>query len=284
MSPAMAKGKKHEWYTWAESAAKTGFTAMTSDAGFPDVYTFAGDTITLRGPAYGQPYFVGGFTMGVTKTGGGRINGTLSRGTQPTYVPGIRDGVSPGIGMNFPAQKFEPEEIITAEADSAAVNEVTLLAALFAYGTPHKYPTSWAEMLKTIGAPKKIWTPQFSVTSAGAVTAGSGAVSIEAASTEDLWIKKDRNYYILGIIPHLVDNNGLLQFTTNLPHQDLAANYIPITMGADTVSFGAGIPCFPYEPIGPFTMSSQPRVGLYSTIAAATTFSAIIAEMPKGKE
>ena len=52
----------------------------------------------------------------------------------------------------------------------------------------------------------------------------------------------------------------------------------------NTVTFGAGCPCFPYEPIGPFTMSSQPRVGLYSTIAAATTFSAIIAEMPKGKQ
>ena len=75
---AMAKGGKHEWYTWGESAAKTGFTGMTAKAGFPDVYTLAGDTITLRGPAYGRPHFIGGFTMGVTKTAGGRFKGTLS--------------------------------------------------------------------------------------------------------------------------------------------------------------------------------------------------------------
>ena len=132
---------------------------------------------------------------------------------------------------------------------------------------------------------RKIWTPQFSVTSAGAVTAGSGAASLESASQEDLWIKKNRDYYILGVIPHLVDNNGLLQFTTNLPKTDLTSNYIPITMGASTVTFGGGTPCFAYEPIGPFTMASQPKIGLYSTAAAATTFSAIIAEMPKkGKD
>lgn len=276
----MPTGQKHEWYTWGESAAKNGFVAMTSDAGFPDVYTFTGDTVTLRGPAYGTPYFIGGFTMGVTKTGGGRFNGNLSYGTQFTYVPGIRDGGNLNDAFNFPAQKFEPEEIITAQGDSANTNEVTMLAALFSYGKPHAYPKTWQESLKMLkGSPKKIWTPQFSVTSAGAITAGSGAVALDAASQEDLWIKKLKNYYILGIIPHLVDNNGLLQFTTNLPNQDLAANYIPITMGAETVTFGSGGPCFAYEPIGPFTMASQPRVGLYSTAAAATTFSAVIAEM-----
>jgi hypothetical protein len=276
----LSEGEKHEWYTWAESAAKTGYTGITSDVGFPDVYTQAGDTITLRGPAYGTPYFVGGFTMGVTKTGGGRIRGNLSYGTQHSYVPGIRDGGDPGVGFNLPAQQFEPEEIITAEADSAAVNEVTLLAALFTYGAPHKYPESFQEILAMLdGEPKEIWTPEFTVTSAGAVTAGSGSVSLEAASQEDLWIKKLKEYYILGVIPHLVDNNGLLQFTTNLPLQDLAANYIPLTMGAETVTFGSGVPCFPYEPIGPFTMASQPKVGLYSTIATATTFTLVIAKM-----
>lgn len=280
MAGAMGVGKKHEWYTWGETAAKTGFTGMTSDAGYPDVYTNALDTVTLRGKSYGTPYFLGGFTMGVTKTGGGRLKGDLSYGTQYAYVPGIRDGVSPMIGMNRPAQKYEPEENITGEADSAAANEYTLLAALFSYGVPHAYPTSWTEMMRMVGSPRKIWTPQFSVTSAGAVTPGSGAVVLSSASQEDLWIKKNRNYYILGVIPHLVDNNGLLQFSTNLPKNDLAANYIPISMGADTVTFGGGCPCFPYEPIGPFTMSSEPKVGLYSTAAAATTFSAIIAEMP----
>lgn len=268
----------HEWYTWGESAAKAGFTGMTSDAGYPDVYTYTGDTVTLRNLP--NPIYIAGFAMGVTKTGGARIKGNLSYGAQYTYLPSLGDNSRIADAVNFPPKVFQREEIITGEGDSANTNEVTMAAALFAYGQAHRYPTSWPEVLSMLpGNPRRIHTPQFSVTSAGALAAGSGAATMESASQEDLWINKDSTYYVLGVIPHLVDNNGLLQMSGNLPYNEYAANYIPITMGAPTVDFRGTVPCFPYEPIGPFNMASQPRIGLYSTAAAATTFSCVMAEM-----
>jgi len=269
----------HEWYTWGEDAAANGFTGTTSKAGYPDVYTYTGDTITLRGKAYGQPFFIGGFTQGVTKSGGGRFKGNLSYGTNYTYVPSMGDCSNVmQDAMNFPAKAFQNEEILTGEVDNANTAEDRILAALFSYGSPHRYPTSLQEITAMVGGYKAVHTPQFSITSAAVLTGGSGAVAFDSASQEDLWIKKDANYALIGIIPHLVDNNGLLQVSTNVAMGDLCANYIPISMGAPTVTFRGTSPQLPYEPIY-FNMSSQPKMGLFSTAAAATTFSAIILEL-----
>lgn len=269
----------HEWYLSGEAAAKNGFVGTTSKAGYPDVYTYTGDTYTLRSAAVGKPYYIGGFTMGVTKTGGGRFKGNLSYGTNYCYVPSIGDNSNIMMdAMNFPAKPFQNEEIITCETDSANTNEVTLMANLFSYGAPHKYPTTWAEIVGMVGGYKAVHTPQFSITSAGAITANSGAVTFDSASQEDLWIKKDAKYALIGVVPHLVNNNGLLTISGNVSLGDYNANLIPIGLGAPTVDFRGTTPCLPYEPIF-FSMASQPKMALYSTAAAATTFMAVILEL-----
>ena len=130
--------------------------------------------------------------------------------------------------------------------------------------------------------PKKIHEPQISVTSAAAITSGSGETDLETASQEDYWISMEKQYYILGFLPHLVNNQGFLQFTKGLVkntqvqfHKDL----IPFGGGAPVVTFRGTRMCLPYEPIGPFNMEAPPSLGLFSTAAAATTGSLVIAEM-----
>ena len=270
----------HEWYLAGESAAKNGFVGTTTDAGYPDTYTYTGDTYTLRSKAVGEPpMFIGGFTMGVTKSGGGRFKGNLTNGGNYVYVPSIGDNSNiMQDAFNFPAKAFQNDEIITCETDSANTNEVTLMANLWSYGAPHRYPTSLQEIAQMVGGYKEVHTPQFSITSAAAITANSGAVTFESASQEDLWIKRDGRYALIGVIPHLVDNNGLLTISGNVALGEYNANLIPIGMGAPTVDFRGTAPALPYEPIY-FNMASQPKMGLYSTAAAATTFSAIILEL-----
>jgi len=267
-----------EWYLWGESLAKTGFTGTTSKAGYPDVYTYTGDICQLRNLP--NPYFVGGFATGVTKTGGARFKGDLSYGTTYTYLPGLMRDFTPELWANHPPKLFQKGENLTGESDSAAVNEVTLIAALFDYGNPHTYPRTLNEIMAMIPRPRKIHTPQFSVTSAGAITSGSGAVALDTASQEDNWINKESNYYILGAIPHLVNNAGLLQFNKGgLPNDTFHQHLLPLARGAQPVSFDSGGISLPYRPIGPFSASVLPTVGLFSTAAVATTFALILAEM-----
>ena len=269
----------HEWYNWGEALQANGFTGTTSKAGVPDTYTYSGDTVTLRN--FGRPFFIGGYQSSETKPGGGRFKGNLSYGAQYTYVPGFRQSRNPIIhnAFNFPPKEFQRSEILTGETDDTNVNEETMMLLLFDYGVPHRYPQSWPDIMSLLKKPaKKIHTPQFSVTSAGAITPNSGVVTLDSASQEDLWIKKDVEYSIIGVIPHLVQNHGWLQFSKNLPMQEFSSHVIPLMDGADEVTFDTGGPAFPYEPIGPFNMDSPPSVGLFSIEAAATTFCCVIVE------
>lgn len=277
MAQAVSKAPPYEWYLWGESAAKNGFTGVTSKAGYPDTYSQTGDTVTLRDLGGRAPWYRAGLAIGVTKTGGGRFKGSKSYGSQYHYVPGAM-GPKMARLTNQIAREYQRGEVITGEADSANTNEVTALLALFTYGGPgHPYPPTIQDLARMVRA-KVIHCPQFSVTSGAAITAGSGAVTLDSASQEDLWIKDDVLYYILGAVPHLVNNAGLLEFSGGLPNNEFHSNCLPLGNGAQPVTFDSDV-TWPYEPIGPFTSGAFPKVGLYSVAAAATTFGLIIAEV-----
>lgn len=267
----------HEWYLFGESTTNNGFAGIAAKAGQPDVYTIAGDTVTLRDLK--SPFFIGGIGTAETKPNGFRFKGSLSYSGVYNYVQGMRQGGRPMDGFNMIPTPFQPKEVITGEGSNTNTAEEIIMALLFSYGTPHRYPMNELEALQMIPRAKKIWRPQFSVTPAGAVTSGSGVVTLDSASQEDYWINKDSQYYILGVRPHLVQNAGVLQFYGNLPLGDFAAHCIPMADGADEVLFNSGGPSFAYEPIGPFSMATPPKVAMFSIEAAATTFSAIIAEI-----
>ena len=270
----------HEWYLWGESLQKSGFTGTTSKAGNPDSYSYTGDTITLRD--FGQPYFIGGFVDGVTKSGGGRFFGSKSRAGIYHYVPSLHND-KPSDLMNRAPVPYQRKEVLTAETDSVNVNEVTLMGLLFDYAPPHRYPMNEQEILAMVpGKVKNLYAPQFSVTSAAAITSASGGTTLTAASQQDYWINQGSRYYILGAIPHLVNNSGFIQLYGNLPQDGMNVRHkdlIPLGLGAPPVAFRGTSTCLPYEPIGPFNMEAEPNIGLFSTAAAATTFSLLIAEI-----
>lgn len=270
-----------EWYLFGEEVQADGYTGIASKPGYPDVYQYTGDTITLR--KMGNPLLIGGFQTSETKPGGGRVKGTISRAQAYAYVPGRRQSGNFMDGFNRIPLPFQRGEVLTGETDDTNISEESIMALLVEYGTPHRYPMSINEALAMLPKlPAKVHDVPCSVTSAAAITSGSGAVTLESASQDDFWIDADKTYYILSAAPDLIQNSGLLQFSKNLPKPcglDLQCHLIPLHTAKDEVLFDSGKETFPYVPIGPFSMESQPSVGLFSIEAAATTFILRIAEM-----
>ena len=271
----------HEWLLWGEAVQNNGYAGTTAKAGYPDTYSYTGDTITLR-KGIGKPLLIGGFQSSETKPGGGRIKGDISRGNMYEYLVGRRQSGNFMDGFNRLPQGFNEGEILTGETDDTNVSEETYMAALFAYGNFHRYPMNIQEVLGMIGkSPRKIFDVPCSVTSAAAITSGSGATDLKTASQDDDWIDADRQYYILAARPNLVQNSGLLQFHKELPDPggyNMQRNIIPLHTAKDEVNFDSGPETYPYEPIGPFSMLAPPSVGLFSIEAAATTFILKVAE------
>jgi len=272
----------HEWYIWGEALQANGYTGTTSKKGYPDSYSYTGDTITLR-KGLGIPYLIGGYQSSETKPGGGRIKGDLSRGLMYEYLKGRRQSGNFMDGFNRIPQPFQEGETLTGETDDTNVSEETYMAVLFNYGSNmHRYPRSVHEVLQMIGkTPRKVFDVPCSVTSAAAITSGSGATDLKTASQDDDWIDAERTYFILSARPNLVQNSGLLQFHKELPDPggySMQRNVIPLHTAKDEVKFDSGEETFPYEPIGPFNMLAPPSVGLFAIEAAATTFILKIAE------
>lgn len=272
----------YTWYYWGESAAKNGYAGVTSKAGWPDNYTYTADTVTFD-KLRGRPWTRGALVTGVTKMQAARWKGSLSRGKNYHYAPGRTDQLLSSLFQAFELP-WQEGETLTGEASNLNTNEVSLMCLLVAYGGfTHPYPRTIDEVVAYSGLGgmiKAIHTPQISVTSASAIAAGSGAAALDAADQEEDWLSADSVYVLLGFIPDLVENKGMLQVNKNLPRWFKDRNVgIPFGSGANAVSFqndGLGLP---YEAIGPFSGLGVPSLGLFSTAAAATTGSLIIGEI-----
>lgn len=276
----------HEWFLWGAAAAKNGFTATASKAGYPDTYSITGNTCQVRDISGIRAFMLGGMTGGVTKTGGGRVKGDKSWSGIYSYLPSLGDNDIPMFKFDqLPPREFQRAEYLTGEIDSVNVNEASWMTVLMAYGAQsiHEYPKTMMDMIRKWGLKlKTVHTPQISITSAAAVTSGSGGATLESCSQEDYWITRGKKYYILGFLPHLVNNNGILQVKGGVPQDakvQLHKDCIPFMNGAPVVTFRGTNWCLPYEPIGPFGMDEQPSLGLFSSAAIATTGALAIGEV-----
>lgn len=276
----------HSWINWAESAQNNGYATCTALADWPysGVTTTTGNTHILWAMnGQNQPWFNTGFHTGVTKPGGGYLLGNKSYGAQANMaIPSTMSDLAYALCSNNIPIPYENGEIITGYSSSTNVNEVQMLATLWTKGGPgHPYPRTLQECIgySGCGFPKKLWSPTFSVTSGGAITNGSGEVTLDTASTADLWIHAGSTYWLYGAQPYAVNNAGLLQVCGTLPDKYTGMNMaIPLSNGAQPVMFDSNPVCWAYEAIGPFTSESMPSLALLSVAAAATTGTLYIGE------
>lgn len=261
----------YDTIVWGESAAKTGLTGVTSKGPTGIGYVIAGDEITLK--SKDRPYLLGMGVTGTSKPGGGRIVPSKS----PTsYYCGGAVRFFPEGWTDYYKHSIAPllykSDVLTGQADSTAVNEDTILAANISYGAPLPKPN----LGRFIGA--EHYKELMTVTAAGAITYGSGTVTITTALTNVTnWLKLDANYYLLGISGNIgvADGAGILHFT-NLPGVwDKYAPGIQVN-GLDAVVFSTGqgeFTPFP-EPIGPITgeqLDDNVEVSAFLSGAVAST-------------
>lgn len=268
----------HTWINWAESAQNNGYAACTALADYPYSGNSAVATSyhTLWNRDKGVPWYNTGFHTGVTKPGGGYLIGNKSYGAQANCaIPSTMFDLNEALVKNNVPMPFENNEQIGGFSSSTNVNEVQMMCTLWTRGGPgHPYPRSLMEVLQYsgLGWPKKLWCPTFSITSAGAITNGSGELVLETISTADLWRHASSSYYLFGAQPYAVNNAGLIQVGGVLPVGRDGQNMgIPLSNGAEPVTFDGSPPGWAYEAIGPFTIESEPSLGLCSVAAAATT-------------
>ena len=288
-APQYARGgPDYTWVFWGEKAQNNGYSTCTALAGYPDVYTYSGNTITLD-KQRGQPWLGYGLQFSLTKPGGGYVTGNLSYGTQKNFwAPAqlANNDVNAALCAQIP-RPYQSGEVLTAYSNSTNVDEEQIVGAMVGYGGfPHAYPRTIQECLNTRGIkPRQIWDVDCTITVAGACASGSGAAALDTASQADLWLDADSHYYIIGAQAQTgntaVKNQGFLQFKGNMgEYWNYRQAAIPLLAGpaAEPLSNNPFWAC-PFEPIGPFKGDAVPSVGGCATVAGVYSFALCVVKV-----
>lgn len=262
----------YDTLVWAEEQQANGYTGTAAKG--PAPISYSGDYNILR-KGFGAPVMVGLGQTGDTKPQGCRIYGNRSYGTNYFIGPG-HNQFWPGGVLRDLAITWQEGEQITGECSSTNVNEGSVIAAWFGYGTAHRWPESIFDAMSMAGG-GQIWIPPFSITSAAAVTPFSGEVALDVATTDtgDQWLDTRANYYILGVVPSVsaATFGGIMHVRTLPAVWNGYVPGIPVnSLSAVSFSPSGGLPfCPAYEPIGPFPGDALPNVSMCASSAGAVT-------------
>ena len=283
-------GPDYSWMFWAEKAQNNGYSACAAVAGYPDNYTYSGNTVTLD-KNRGTPFVSNLLQFSLTKPGGGYLTGSLSYGLQknawaPAQLANSDIASSLHKQLAFP---YQPGEVLTAYSNSTNVDEEQIVGAMVGYGGfPHPYPFTLQDCMNTIGLqPKQIWNVDCTITPGTAITPGgtTGMATLDSASQADLWLDVDSTYYIIGALPQTgnsgVKNQGFLQVKGNMgEYWNYRQAAIPLILGPGAEPLGTNPHWVPaYEPIGPFQGDALPTVGAFATVAGVFTFALCIVKV-----
>jgi hypothetical protein len=263
-----------DMYVWAEDAlTASGLTGITAKG--PTPIKSSGDLNTVRS-GIGTPFLFGLGSLADTQPQGCALTPSRSNFGNNFYGPGAIKFSECGF-MDLRVAPLAPKQLQSGETlsglvSNTAVSSGALVAALIAYG---KVPPLMGGGARY----ENIFIEQYTITSAAAATAFSGKVSLDTATTDDLWINTENEYAILGLVGCIgAATFGGVMHVTGLGGEWQGAVPGILVNPLSAVDFSPGPFVAAASPI-PFKGSALPDVSMIATSAGAISGGIVIAEL-----